>query len=86
MKGKPAKTGRARKDELMPRAKQIASAGDCLTWRDVLAKMGDDGISLKLWAGADDVDALNRLCRQGSLRRQLGLPPGVKPRPRRREK
>lgn len=77
-------TGRARKEQLMPRALDIAAKGDCRTFNDVLAKMGDDGPTLKLWCSVADRDAINNACRKGIDARYKSAGIGVRKSKRRR--
>jgi hypothetical protein len=59
--------GRARLPDVMERALEIAAKGDCLTFNDVRARMDiDDATTLKLWAGAQDHDKINKACRDGA--------------------
>lgn len=47
----------------MPRAKAIAAKGMCVRWTDVLKDFSlDERTALKLYATADDVDAIDRIC------------------------
>ena len=56
-------SGRARKDQVIVRAREIAVSGSCLNFNAVLAKLKpDDAATLKLWATANDRDEIDRLC------------------------
>lgn len=58
----PSLGGRARKDRIMVEARKVAKAGGCVSFKDVAAKLGDDGKHLRIWASAADQDELERLC------------------------
>jgi len=57
--------GRARKDELMIKARELAASGACTSWGhllDVMASQGEDVGVLRLWAGARDKDEIDLIC------------------------
>ena len=45
-------SGRAALPALMKRARKIAEAGGCLGFTDVVRALGDDGLTLRLYASA----------------------------------
>ncbi len=48
----------------------LAAKGDCLQFSDVLARLDrDDAVTLKLWAGAQETDRINKACREGADKR-----------------
>lgn len=57
--------GRAGKDALMPRAREIAAAGGCAGWLQVLTAMeraGHDTSLMRVWASENDKSEIDRLC------------------------
>jgi hypothetical protein len=63
---KPALTGRAAKNALMKDALEQAGKGLCSGFSDVLRALETRGIdvtALRLYASANDVDAIDRRCR-----------------------
>ena len=65
-------TGRARLPAVMGRALEIAAKGDCLAFADVLAWLErDDAVTLKLWAGVQERDRINKACREGVEARRI---------------
>lgn len=51
----------------MERALEVAAKGDCLAFADALARLErDDAVTLKLWAGAQERDRINKACREGA--------------------
>jgi hypothetical protein len=60
-------TGRAGKDELMPKARAVATSGACSGWIQVLnalEALGIDTALLRIWATVADKDEIDRLCRR----------------------
>ena len=71
---KPAPlTGRARKEALMVKARELAASGGCTSWShllEVMARDGEDAAMLRLWASAHDKDEIDLIC----ARRQTQAP------------
>jgi hypothetical protein len=66
-------SGRAGKDVLMQIAREIAEAGTCRGWRDVLEAMhtaGADTALLVIWATTRDKDEIDRICAMAFARNQ----------------
>ena len=58
-------TGRAGKEALMPKAREIAARGSCTGWIQVLAQMeraGTDTALMRIWARIGDKDEIDRIC------------------------
>jgi hypothetical protein len=58
-------TGRAGKDALMPKAREVAATGACTGWIQVLAALertGTDTALLRIWATVGDKDEIDRIC------------------------
>jgi hypothetical protein len=55
-------TGRAALPAIMERARAVAAKGLCAGFNDVARALGDDGKTLRLWAGASERDEIDRLC------------------------
>jgi hypothetical protein len=55
-------TGRAALPRLMKQAREVASKGLCLGFKDVCAAMGEEGKTLRLWASASERDEIDRIC------------------------
>lgn len=56
-------SGRARKDALMVRAREIAAKGMCIGFSAVLMQFDEsDRTTLKLFASASDRDEIDRIC------------------------
>ena len=58
-------SGRTGKDVLMQIAREVAEAGACRGWRDVLEAMhiaGTDTALLVIWATTGDKDEIDRIC------------------------
>jgi len=60
----PPLTGRAALPALMERAREIAKGGSCAGFNHVVQLIGDDGLTLKLWADANQRDQIDRWCAQ----------------------
>lgn len=57
--------GRAGKDALMVRAREVASSGSCAGWLQMLSVMEHDGHDtalLRIWATEKDKSEIDRLC------------------------
>jgi hypothetical protein len=79
-------SGRARLPQVMERALEVAVKGDCLAIADVLVRVDrDDAVTLKLWAGVQERDKINRACREGIEKRRIkfGIQTGRTKRPKR---
>jgi len=65
-------TGRARLPQVLERALKIAAKGDALALADVMARLDrDDAVTLKLWAGVQERDRINKACREGVQARRI---------------
>lgn len=58
----PTAAGRAALPALMDRARAVAAKGLCMGFNDVARALGEDGKTLKLWAGVNERDEIDRLC------------------------
>lgn len=76
-------TGRAAKDALMPRLRELAAAGGCSGWPDVLQAMereGQDTAMLRIWATGKDKGEIDRLCQRSRGMRSRLAPTRFEPR------
>lgn len=60
----PPLSGRAAVPALMKRAEEIAKGGSCAGFGHMVQLIGDDGLTLKLWADATQRDQIDRWCAQ----------------------
>lgn len=64
-------SGRARKDVLMVRARELAAKGSYIGFSAVLVKFDDDDrVTLKLYASASDRDEIDRTCDRTRIKKR----------------
>lgn len=64
-------SGRAQKDLLMVRAREIAAKGMCIGFSAVLMQFDeDDRTTLKLYASVSDRDEIDRICDRTRIKKR----------------